>query len=167
MKHLFTYSPKKFGSRLIKWGLNQDCSHYALEFFSDMKNDALILESRFPSGPRIRSKKKFLEQNVIVHSVNMPLPKKKENQIFFSACKKLLGLKYDWPAILFFAWWALKNKLTFGMAKRPKKNPLGKDDLAFCSEVLFLINQEFHFYNFDKIDSEMISPHECYELLIK
>ena len=163
MRHLWTKS-SKWGSRLIRWGLDEDCSHYALEFFSERGDKALVIESRFPSGPRIRTREQFLKKNTLVHEVNYPLSVEDETNIFHDAIGHLFGLKYDFKAVLFFAYAAFLKK--FFDVPLPRYNPWGTDTMAYCSEIIFLLDHEFDQFDFSCLDSDMISPHMTFELII-
>lgn len=163
--HLWTNAPRKIGSQLIRWGLGEDCSHYALQFYCDRGDDALVIESRFPGGVRVRSRKRFLENNEVVHSMKIPFSKETEDKLFFTACQRLLGIKYDWPAIAYFAFAVLLHKASFRKMPLPKKNPWGHDNMTYCNEILWWLHDQFDGMDLSCRDGEMTTPHQTWELV--
>lgn len=161
MRHLFTKS-KKIGSKIISWGLNQDCSHYALQFFEWKGDESLVVESRWPHGIRIVRYKDFLAHNTIVHELwcNTEL---NDGILFPEVCRRLLGVKYDVAAMAY--WFVVRLRQIWFGTPLPKYNRWGSDTHAYCCEILFMLDDELDDFDGTGRDSDMVSPHDCWQLL--
>jgi len=149
------------GSKAIRWGLGEDCSHFAIMF----EAPEAVFESRLESGCGRDTLSAFLKRNTVVHCVVL----KEKDPIFSGALleslsKNALNCRYDKGAILFWAVAALGKRM-FGMPL-PQKNPWGKNGEHYCVEIVRgsegILDQKLC-TQFSKYDIEMVSPHMAYE----
>lgn len=153
------------GSRLIRWGLNEDCSHVVVRV--DLADGPHYYQSTATSGVQECTFDEFTDTHDVVHELSL----KEYHSAFEYAMSALLKKKagkipYDWKAISF---WAIA-----AMAKRywgrvpPRVNMWDETGANFCveilegSQVLFgeHLGVEFPWPNFS-----MTSPHRLYEFL--
>jgi hypothetical protein len=166
MRHLWTTSERLF-ARAIRWGASHDCSHYALEFFSNRGPDALVIESRFPKGIRIKRAADFFAENIVIHELPVKgVGPAKELAIFIEIAGKWVGqVRYDWIACAFHCL-MVARKLAFG-TPLPKTNPWGRDAAAYCNEIPWLIDDDLPAFDGSGCDSDATLPHCLYKIMLK
>ena len=129
---LFTKSTK-IGSKLIRWGLNEDSSHFAIGFDLGVGDRGVIFHSNF-HGLAIAWAKDFREHNEIVYELSPVLPLKLEaEERLYQAVVKNYGSPYDFKGFTFFVLAAIRQKM-FGK-RIPKLNPWGDYKSFLCTEV--------------------------------
>lgn len=167
MVFYFTRS-KKIGSRIIQWGLDDDCSHFAFGFFGN-HDFSLIIESTMGGGFHIGWLKDFKKRNIISHALELDLHHKIEDEQYKHICNILHNSKYDYKGVLF---WSL-------IALRYKMNLISKDEMdgfnnrwadrnsIFCVEVLKAQRVMLETIGVDTsfLDRQNIRPHRAYQLL--
>jgi hypothetical protein len=127
MKILFVKS-NKFGSRLIRWGLGEDCSHVAVWFESLKK----ALHS-YGAGITELSEEDFFKINTIVHQIPVSIP---SEEIFYYAFKAATAkIPYDYSALCYFAYRGCLKK--FFNVPFPKENALDKRSKFLCTEAIY------------------------------
>jgi len=162
MKFLWTKN-NLIGSKAIRWGLGEDCSHFAIMF----ESPEAVFESRLESGCGRDTVSAFLKRNTVVHALE-PVTKSVlfERDLFRSLEKNALNCRYDSNAIFFWAVAAFGKRL-FGMPL-PQKNPWGSRGEHYCVEIIrgseSLIDNQFG-TEFGLVDVEMTSPHMAYKML--
>ncbi len=171
MRFYFT-SNNLIGSRLIRWGLDDDCSHFAESFFDDTLGDyAIVVQSNMQHGFFLEWKKDFLSKNRVVHCLK---PKRdlsdKEHKIYKKVSSKLHGLEYDFKGICYWFFLGLIYKLGFITKDQMdnKTNRWADRSAVFCSEVLsahsdFLVK---HGFDSSYLKRQNLRPHKAYELLL-
>jgi len=141
IKYLFTRNDL-IGSKLISGVTKRDYqktsdtpSHFAILF-----NDRWVLHSNFANGVHIEPYYFFKKRNQVITSLRDTTCKMCaiECQLLFDQLtRKAYGLKYDWPAILYFAYriilrWIFKLPI-------PDKNKWEAEDKWFCNEIFELV----------------------------
>lgn len=164
MKFLFTTTDKLY-SRLIRWGLEEDCSHFAIQF--DLPTRSVIMESIIEKGVHRCDVEGFLKENKVIHSLEYVGDKYVDN-LFYDCVYRHYNDRYDTTAIMF---WALATaaKRTFHV-KQPWYNPWDMDNKHYCVEVLDgseLLMAQYLGLDVSNVDWGMTSPHEAYDILRK
>lgn len=119
------------GSRIIRWGLGEAASHFAI-----MLDGGPVVESDLARGFHLTDRLEFLASHDIVKM--LPLSAGSQLLDMQIITKVILALKfqsYDRPGFLYFSWRALLRKL-LGIPF-PSRNNWQKDDLLLCVEVLY------------------------------
>jgi len=162
----FWTKSSKIGSRLIRWGLGEDCSHFAIGFFED-SNDPRVLESRLENGVRDVSFSEFISDGKkIIHAIQWPEIGVEENRVYTYIKNEIEGRPYDAPAVIFWALAGIKRKLFGGGF--PIKNDWGRDELFYCVEIVSAMPRDLledFGLEFLKDDIEMMSPHQVFDEL--
>jgi len=163
MKFLFTKSNLP-GSRLIRWGLNTDVSHFAILFMEDLGDNAIVIESRLGQGVRPIWLKDFLAHNDVVTAVAHDTDQ--EKYLYGKILDKVGGQPYDWKAVTFLSVAVIMKKLF----KRPlpKKNLWGAKDMQYCSEVLNAMTSYLkqHGVPVHVYGNQMLTPERAREILL-
>ena len=121
---LFTKSPK-WGSRLIRWALNEPVSHVAVFIGGGVD---LVVHSKFYGGVDIDTIKTFQKHNQILYQIDLPFSQKTYDELL-----SLEEKPYDYSAFLWLGWRAILRKL-FGV-KVPAIDPLNAKGCFICTEV--------------------------------
>lgn len=164
MRFLFT-TTEKIGSRLIRWGLDEDCSHFALEL--TLPTRKVIIESTMGVGVHRESVDQFLAENKVIHSLEY-IGGEPVDQLWYDCANRHYGERYDTTAIAFWAL-AAAGKKFLGM-KDPWYNPMDMDNRHYCVEVMDgseLLCSQYLGIDTTNVDWGCTSPHECYEILKK
>jgi len=129
---LFTKSGK-IGSKLIRWGLHEDSSHFAIGFDIGPDNRGVIFHSHF-HGLRIDWAADFLSKNEVVYNLTpvFSLKLEAEERLYQSVVKNY-GSRYDFKGFIFFTLAAIGQRF-FGRKVR-KTNPWGDRKDLLCTEV--------------------------------
>ena len=153
----------KIGSRLIRWGLDEPSSHFAVCFFED--SFPTVIESRLDTGVREIGLKEFSDVNTIVHALQAPVTLDEEILFFNDIKNKTSGVGYDFPAILYWTYVGFMRKL-FGI-KQPRINIMDRSELLYCVEILELLDDYLQEIGVDTSDVEygMLSPEQAYVML--
>jgi hypothetical protein len=128
------------GSKLIRWGLGERSSHFAIGFDLSSGNRGVIFHSNF-HGLGIAWAKDFLAKNEVVYELEPVLGLKLESEErLYQAIVKNYGKPYDYKGFLFFAFSAIWNKITG--KKISKTNPWADSKALLCTEVAEAISFE-------------------------
>lgn len=166
MRFYFTKS-NLAGSKFIRWGLGEDCSHFAMGFDLPGFSQPQVVESRLDKGVFAHNLTGLLELNTIVHELRLREPDPSfEEKLFQSMMKHAVGRKYDAKA--FYFWIAAGFvKRAFG-SKLPHKNPWGTKRDHLCVEIIRgseLVLEEGLGMSLKGIDFEMTSPYGLLQIL--
>lgn len=168
MIYYFT-SNKLVGSRLIKWGLDDDCSHFAVGFWNH--DYALIVESTMGSGFRLSWLSDFKKRNKIVHALRYEVDNAFDGDHYKKICGHLHGSKYDYKGVL---WWFVigllyKLKIITKEKLDTIKNQWADRNSVYCVEVLKAQKEFLESKGFDMsgLNIQNLRPHKAYELLLK
>lgn len=160
---LFTKSGK-IGSKLIRWGLNESSSHFAIGFDLDKSNRGVVFHSHF-TGLSIAWAADFLQSNVVVKRLVPALPLRgASEERLYQAVVRDYGKPYDLRAFVFFGWRAVLWKLF--RRPFPKTNPLNTSGMI-CTEVAESIRHEIDdiFQVMLPFSGGMLTPNELYQKL--
>lgn len=154
---LFTTSDYKF-SRLARWALGSDCSHFAIAM-----DKGIVFHSNF-SGVHIEPYSVFMATSTVVHSLKfkMPLRVSQEEKIYQNLIALNYGKRYDIGGMLFLGLNFIAKKI-FNLPLS-KKNLWIDKDYYFCTEVLgSLLELDFGTFTFPKIENiTMKKPHDIF-----
>jgi len=156
------------GSKLIRWGLDEPCSHFAICFFEERGDSAPVVESRLGHGAQPSWFGDFCDRNEIVHALQGPsISGREESSRFHSVSSQLQGRSYDKYGILYWVY-AVSMRKFFGK-KLPGKNQWGRNELVYCVEVLETMPIYLKELGVDlaDFDLEMTSPEMMYNMLIE
>lgn len=111
MKLLWVTS-NRMGSKLIRWGLDTDCSHFAICFdegevedpYSDVAQG--IAFHSYGHGTQLEWLGDFLCRYYVVHALETvePLSLQKEEAVYKAILKEESSRAYDYCALAWFAW---------------------------------------------------------------
>lgn len=124
------YSPDKWGSRFMVWGLGEPASHLAIRF-----SWGQVLHSEL-KGVWIEDAEAFDDDHIIVTKVSLPCSPDQEQEIF-NAMGPLVGAGYDRGAFTYFAWRAALRK--FFRVPLPRTNAGDQADLPLCVEAVYAL----------------------------
>jgi hypothetical protein len=153
MKLIWTKSSAPL-SVLIRWGLNEPVSHFAIVF-----DDFLVFHSNL-LGVHMESLKRFSSGSAkIVYTVEIPLPLEEEERIYEGLIPQYDGQNYDYGAFCYFMWRALIWKL-FNIPI-PAVNRWASSASEICTEMAGTLPKQV----LDKEtlgDLSMVSPYKLY-----
>ena len=164
---IFIWSTNEMiGSKIIRWGLSEPCSHFAIGFF-ETTSMATVLESRLSDGVSTVTYDSFKERNQIVHLLQADISYQDEINLFNWIYEATKGVKYDRKAILFWVFVGLKMKILG--SELPPRNKFNDDEMLYCVEVLEELEEYLLSIGIDisEIDVSMVSPEMAYKLLKK
>lgn len=157
---LFTTSDYKF-SRIARWALGSDCSHFAISM-----DNAIVFHSNF-MGAHIEPYSIFMQKNKVVHRLGFKtaLRLSQEEIIYQKLIKLDYGKRYDIGAMLFLGLNLIAKKI-FSLPLS-KKNLWEDKDLLICTEVYSsLLELELGTITFPKIEKlTMTKPHDLFLVL--
>lgn len=167
MKLIWTKSKQPL-SLLIRWGLNEPCSHFAIVFDED--RGGIVFESNL-KGSNIRYYPTFKKKCEVVREIDIPLSLEKEEKVYHSILDVYDSKSYDYTAFAYFVWRAFLKKC-FGVPL-PKKNKWNTKDSYICVGLALALKERsvdlpVHLaVALESIpDFEMISPEQLYQKLI-
>lgn len=156
------------GSKIIRWGLDDDCSHFAIGFYDH--EWSLIVESTLGGGFNLCWKSDFLKRNKMVHILRHTRDKRWEGEQYRNICGRLHGSSYDYKGIAF--WTAIALAYKSGIIEKDEmdgfNNRWADRNSVYCAEVLkaqseFLGSIGF---NMDDLKRQNLRPHKAYRLLL-
>lgn len=163
MKLVFTKSTLPL-SVLIRWGLREPVSHFAMVF-----KDNLLFQSNL-LGTSLNYFPYFCTHTDVVYSIEVELSVAVEEKVYNYVMTKFSGKIYDWPGFFYFFWRAILFK--FLGKPMPLKNPCAQPDTFLCSGLFRSLDADgVPEWVRDVVrgipDTEMISPFTLYNILIK
>jgi hypothetical protein len=157
MIFIFTTS-NKIGSRLIRWGLNSDVSHFAIA--ETNVYDAFVLDSTLEENVSVKKLNDFQRSHQIVYAFESnTLDFKTSQSLFTKVYSELKNKKYDYKGIAWLGLTVLFCKKLFGRPL-PKSNQWADTDDFFCSEIANILKKELLlFCNIDLLEyNQMLTP---------
>jgi hypothetical protein len=130
MKLLWT-KRNNFGSKLIEWGTDGDCSHFAVVFDDKPGGYGLVFHSHI-QGVGLDWFGSFVEHYQIVHCLQPKYPINEET-VYQSLVSRFCGKEYDQLAFIYFGLCLAAHKL-WGL-KVPLHNQWGDKNLPLCTEI--------------------------------
>lgn len=151
MKLIFTRSRAPL-SVLIRWGLKEPVSHFAIVF-----DDKVVFHSNL-LGTHINWFNSFKKSCEVVYTLDRNLSLEAEEQVYQSIIDKNIDKSYDFKAFAYFVWrvilWRLLGK------PLPEKNTWAKNGQFLCTGLAAELPPEY-FPELDGVqDTEMISPYQ-------
>lgn len=133
MRFLFSTS-KKPVSKLIRWGLGTDCSHFALAFDEGPSGKGIVFHSRL-QGVGIDWFSLWSKENKIIHALEFKekLEPEIEEMIYLSIVERYIGKPYDQGAFAYWSLMVLKKKLVGGGL--PSRNLWGSKGSFLCTAL--------------------------------
>jgi len=160
MIFLFTKN-QKIGSQLIRWGLEDEVSHFALVDSKHLTSSSLVLESTVSTGVRIIGMKEFLKHNEIVYAFTIPEASEGEHlRAFSTAHTQLHGKKYDIKGVSFLLLSVIICIKLLGNDLPPENKWADKSDF-YCSETLeatAVFLWKYTSINLDRYSKQMLTP---------
>ena len=157
---LFTTSDYKF-SKLARWALGSDCSHFAVGM-----DKGIVFHSNF-SGAHIEPYNVFMAKNKVIHSLTFKFPLRisQEERVYQNLIKLDYGKGYDFGAMFFLGLNLIAKKI-FNLPLS-KKNLWQDKDLLICTELYTgLLGLELGTITFPKIEKlTMTKPHDLFLVL--
>lgn len=154
---LFTTSDYKF-SKLARWALKSDCSHFAISM-----DRGIVFHSNF-YGVHIEPYSVFMQKNKVIHSLTFKLPLRmsREERVYQKLIKLDYGKGYDFGAMLFLGLNLIAKKI-FNLPLS-KKNLWQDKDLLICTELYSsLLELELDTITFPKVEKlTMTKPHDLF-----
>ncbi len=124
------YSPDKWGSRFMVWGLGEPASHLAIRF-----PWGVVLHSEL-KGVWVEDAETFDDDHVVVANTLLPCSEEQARAVFDDMAP-LVGTGYDRGAFTYFTWRAALRKF-FGIPL-PRENAGDKADLPLCVEAVYAL----------------------------
>lgn len=157
MRLLFTKN-HNVGSKLIMWGTEGDCSHFAAEF-----DECLVLQSNMLQGVNLTSTNEFMNHNEIVHELKFELPLDMEEAVYQPLVKRLAGkTEYDRKAMCYWALCVINHRITG--APIPEVNKWGDPKKFMCIEVAEQL-PDFLFGNYRPDNLKFTSPTTLFHII--
>jgi len=165
VKLLFVKS-NKIGSRLIRWTLKEDCSHFAVCFDDEANGSGIAFES-IPSGAKLSWFGAFRRTHTLVHALSFktPMPLRDEEDIYLGMLSQYSNQGYDFRALAFWIFAAIAWRV-FGISL-PNKNPWAVAGFNLCTGLAGGVKWIDQWAKASKIDLEMIGPQDLYSRLLR
>lgn len=155
----------KAGSRLIRWGLDSDCSHFAVCFDEGEHGDPSsgIAFHSYAHGTQVLMLRDFLKAYTVVHALepNRALTLADEEAVYQAILQAESGRRYDYPALLWFAWRGLLAKI--GWRRVDGVNRWQDPQARLCTGIAPSVFNALG-VRFPGVDAELLPPHELYRL---
>lgn len=164
MKLLFVRS-QLLGSRLIRWGLEEECSYFAICFDDQAKGSGIVFESK-ASGAELSWFGHFKKTHYLIHalSFNEPMDLEAEESIYQSILAQYSGQGYDWRAL---GYWVLQV-IGHRLLKLPisRQNAWQQAGYNLCTGLAAGVPWIAGWAQESFIDLEMIGPESLYQRLL-
>lgn len=158
---LFTTSNHQF-SRLARWAMQSDCSHFAINL-----DNGIVFHSNF-LGAHIEPYCTFMQNNTTIHRLKFnPLDPKVEENIYQKLIRCNYGKWYDMGAMIYLGFSMILHR---GLGRPiPKKNLWNSQEQFICTELLgTLADVDLGYAIFPQIEHiTMKRPHDLFESLSK
>lgn len=157
----------KIGSKLIRWGLNSDCSHFGICFDED-ENDRGIAFHSYGTGTRLEWLKSFKKKYTVVHhlSPNWEMSLEQEEKVYKAILEDESGRMYDYAGLVYFALVVIKNKI-MGGSKLPRHNSWQNRNMRTCTGIAPAVFKALGIDFPAGVDVEIITPLQLLEIAKK
>jgi hypothetical protein len=142
-------------SWLIRWGLDEPVSHFAIVF------DGRIVFHSNLFGVHLKWFDTFKKSQEIVFSIDIKLPLEQEEQVYLDIIGTQDGQSYDYCAFFYFMWRGFLRKF-FGIPM-PLKSFANQKKAFLCTELAFAILNLLKLNEKD-LDLSITSPFQLYLL---
>jgi len=140
-------------SKLIRWSLNEDCSHFAICF------DRRIVFHSDLRGVHIEWLEDFAKAHDIVHCLFMPSLSLETEELIYQSSISISGRMYDYLGLLYFGYRLFLLKMF--KSPLPKVNKWGSAHLDMCIEVSTVLDPIIPALP----NISMTSPHQLFEYM--
>lgn len=171
MKLLWVTS-SRVGSKIVRWGLDTDCSHFAICFDEGQVEEPFaeiakgIAFHSYGSGTQLEWLKTFLCKNYVVHAIEpvKALTLEEEESVYKAILESESDRRYDYPAFFWFGWRAFLYKvLGWDIAGINRwQRPEARLCTGIAPAVLKALGTGLFVGNV-----ELVKPHDLFELLLK
>ncbi len=144
-------------SKLIMWGLDEPCSHFAIMF-----DNKIVFHSDI-TGLHIEWAKTFLKGREVVLEMDYSPGLEKEEEIYQGVLNTYDGSWYDYGGFVYFVWRAFLKK--FFKMPLPDKNPWASKKAYLCDEVVQLLPDDICPPAIKAMDLSIKSPYQVWLLL--
>ncbi len=144
----------KFGSKLIRWGIDSEASHFA--WGTRLDPHSIVIESRLGRGVEPVWQECFMKRNRVVAVFYRNEPDNLTNRVYKQVVNDLKCNGYDWKAIL---WWAIVTPFK-KLGAKITRNQWQDRNATYCSEVLKSMRYYFAGLHMDIsiLDDEFLDP---------
>jgi hypothetical protein len=155
----------KPGSQVIRWGLDSDCSHFAICFDEGDGLDGIVFHS-YGKGTQLEWMKDFLKKYEIVHALEyrQAMDLETEEAAYKAILDEEANRDYDYPAMGWWAWRALLKKI-FNIPIS-KTNNWQSARKRLCTGIFPAVCKALK-VTLTQFDAEMVKPHEMYDLALE
>lgn len=141
-------------SVLIRWGLKEPVSHFAIVF-----DDKIAFHSNL-AGCNVEWFSEFKKHSEVFLEIDKYLPIEIEEKVYQSIIDKNVEKTYDFGAFLYFLWRGILFRF-FGK-QIPKLNKWSNNNQLICTGLASELPKE-HFPELEGVlDTEMLSPYQLY-----
>ena len=160
---LWTTRPNHPTSKLIRWGLSEESSHFAICFF--IGEGAIVLEQVMTCGFRVTWLDKFLKHNKVVYALQPNgLTEKESRRLFEALMSRFSGSGYDYGSFAYFCWRVFLLK--FVGAPLPDKSQWGDKDVL-CTGLAKVVQEIKPEWLSTRItDFDIVSPGLLYDNML-
>lgn len=146
-------------SVLIRWGLSEPVSHFAMVF-----EEKIVFQSNL-LGTQINWLKTFLSKHgtEIVFTLDYPLEEHAEDKVWDAICNENDGKSYDYGAFFYFIYRAFLFK--FFKRPFPKTNPLATKGEFLCTKLSQSLPADIIPGVSDILDADIVTPYQLYLVL--
>lgn len=114
-------------SLLIRWGLKEPCSHFAVVF-----DDKLVIHSDL-MGVGLKWYPEFVKSHTVVHERDYDIDTFAQEAVYQGVLDVYAGSSYAYKAFFYFCWRALLWRI-LGVAM-PEKNPYDVKGQFLCTQI--------------------------------
>jgi hypothetical protein len=166
MMSLLWYKNNKPGSKLIRWGLEEEASHFAMGFFiNDQQTSGVIVHQKF-EGFDIDWYPYYAKHNKLVYGLT---PKDTsitdQRSIFHKACEEFSGLDYERTGFIYFGWRAALRKF-FGKPLPDRNTWGGRRDILCTGQARVLQTLKPDWFSKLIPDFDIVTPQALYENML-
>ena len=163
MKLLWTRR-NTFGSKLIEWGTDGDCSHFAVVFDDKPGGYGIVFHSTTAIGVGLAWFGAFRQNYEIVHQMQPKYPINEE-AVYQDLVGNFYGKSYDKLAFLYLGICLAGHKF-FGRPL-PVRNQWGNKDQFLCSEIYTALSQSGVIGLPELGDCGMLSPTKLHQIIVE
>jgi len=126
------------GSKLIRWGLSEETSHFACAFFAT-KDKGLVVHQKL-HGFTINWLPRWKKENEIVFALQPKSDdRSRDRNILHAVMNTFSGTKYDIPGFIYFSWRAFLYK--FFQVALPTENKWSREEHPLCTGIAKIIEE--------------------------
>jgi len=161
---LLWVTSEKIGSRLVRWGTDSDCSHFAITFDEDERGHGIVFHS-YGSGTQLVWFREFIKNYQIIHALapKQNLTLFEEERVYRNILDSESGLKYDYPALAWWCWRVILAKCF--NTPITHENKYENPRMRLCTGIVPAVLNALQIQFPKGVDPEITPPHELYHIL--